>query len=65
MFAWLAAFFGLEPIKEIPLPNPNPPPSHTRFKSIMENKNWPDGPQLHKEIQLFEPDGWAHSGWSW
>ena len=31
----------------------------------MENKNWPDGPQLRKEIQLFEPDGWAHSEWSW
>jgi hypothetical protein len=67
MFAWLAAFFkfGLEPIKEIALPNLDLPPSQTQFKNIMENKNWPDGPQLRKEMRLFEPDGWAHSDWSW
>ena len=27
--------------------------------------NWPEGPQVRKEIRFHEPDGWAHSNWPW
>jgi len=63
MLHWIAALFGLEPIMD------HPPPVSTRpkagFESSLDNKNWPEGPQVRKEIRSREPDGWVHSNWVW
>ena len=62
MFRWIAGFFGLEPIK-----NPTPLDSSISpsFEYTVEQTSWPEGPQLRKRLRFHEPDGWAHSNWSW
>ena len=63
MFGWLLSFLGLESINPPSLPDP--PKVKIPFESSLEKKDWPEGPQLHKQICFFEPDGWAHSHWAW
>src|SRR5882762_8804952 len=47
----------------------NPPPEPTLSRPTLPNsldaKNWPEGFQLRKQPRYCEPDGWAHSHWSW
>jgi len=64
MFRWIVSFFGLEPIQP-PLPLNSKAPGCPRTENSIEEKNWPEGPQVRKAIRFFEPDGWAHSNWSW
>jgi hypothetical protein len=62
MFRWIAGFFGLEPIKNpIPLDSTISP----SFEYTVEQTSWPEGSQLRKRLRFHEPDGWAHSNWSW
>jgi hypothetical protein len=66
MFEWFAAFLAREPAKcPPPVDSPPSPPTRTHSESILEKKNWPNGSDLRKEIRFREPDGWAHSNWSW
>ena len=63
MLCWVAAFLSFKPIK-----NPGPQDSissQTNYKSNAGEMDWPEGPQVQKHIQYSEPNGWAHSGWSW
>jgi hypothetical protein len=63
MFGWLGSLLGFEPIK--PPPPLDSPRSNVYFESSLDKKDWPEGSQLRKHIQFFEPDGWAHSNWAW
>jgi hypothetical protein len=59
MLRWITSLFGSQP---------HPQASealHTHFEGSLDQKNWPDGPQLRKKVRYCEPDGWAHSNWVW
>ena len=63
MLRWVAAFLGFEPIKN-PCPQ-DTTASQTNYKSDSGRTDWPEGPQVRKHVRYSEPNGWAHSDWSW
>jgi hypothetical protein len=63
MLRWIALFFGLDPIK--PSPSLNSGNLGNQTESSIKKKDWPEGPQVRKEIRFFESNGWVHSNWSW
>jgi hypothetical protein len=42
-----------------------PTASRPTLQNGLDAKNWPDGSQMRKHRRYHEPDGWAHSNWSW
>ena len=63
MFRWITGFFGLEPIQHPT--STDSPVSRPFFEFTLEEKNWPEGSQIRRRLRSHEPDGWAHSNWSW
>lgn len=69
MFCWVVSLFGFKSIRP-PLPLDSEAPNtvkalHTCSPGTLDQKDWPEGPQRCQYIQYHEPDGWAHSHWSW
>ena len=76
MFGWVASLFGFQPIKFArsealqtrslqPIKSARPEALQTRSPHSLDQKNWPEGPQPRQHLLHHEPDGWAHSNWSW
>ena len=69
MFSWVASFFGFQSVKA-PLPQESKGSNTSRALYLgstisLGQMGWPEGPQRRQHIRYHEPDGWAHSNWSW
>ena len=60
MLRWIAALFGFETSAAAAsgVLRTSPP-------LCLDETNWPEGPQVRREIRFHEPDGWGHSNWAW